>query len=85
MRGSYLQTARTELYIHIIVLYNGDNPVHQRHNHFLALQPLVLRVGGVNAHRRITHDCFGTRSSHYGITLAGGVTMNDFTFGSRLT
>ena len=85
VRGSYFQTARTELYIHIIVLYNGDNPVHQRHNHFLALQPLVLRVGGVNAHRRITHDCFGTRSSHYGITPAGSITMNHLTFGPRLT
>ena len=82
---SYLQTARTEFHVYIIILDDGDNAVHQRNNHFLALQPLVLRVGGIDTHRRIAHDRFGTRSSHYGITLAGGVTMNDFAFGSRLT
>ena len=82
---SYLQTARTEFHVYIIILDNRNNAVHQRNNHFLPLQPLVLRVGGIDTHRRIAHDCFGTRSSHYGITLAGGVTMNDFAFGSRLT
>ena len=82
---SYLQTARTELHVYIIILDNRNNAVHQRHNHFLTFQPLVLRVGRVDTHRRITHDCFGTRSGYHGITLAGSVAMNHFAFDSRLT
>ena len=72
---SHLQTTRTELDIHIAILNHRNHPVHQWHNHLLALQPLGLRVFRVHTHRRIAHDGLRTSGSHYCI-IALGILVN---------
>ena len=66
----HLQTARTELNIHVAVFYDRDNATHQRHHHLVAAQPLVLGVLGVNAHSGIAHDSFGTCGSYNGVVTS---------------
>ena len=66
----HLQTARTELNIHVAVFYDRDNATHQRHHHFVAAQPLVLGVLGVNTHGGIAHDGFGTCGSYNGVVTS---------------
>lgn len=67
MRRSHLQATRTKLDVHILILNHRNHPVHQRHNHLLALQPFILRVIRIDTHRRIPHDGFRTSSSHHRI------------------
>ena len=57
---SNLQASRSELDIHISVLNHRDYTSHQRHNHLLALEPLVLGVLGVDTHGSIAHDSLRT-------------------------
>ena len=71
----HLQTTCTELNIHVIILNDGDYTVYQRHDNLLPLQPLVLRVVGVDTHGRITHDCLRTGRSHDGIA-SFGITLH---------
>ena len=75
----HLQATRTELDIHVAVLDNGNHAVHQRNNHLLALQPLVLRVLGVDTHSGITHDGLRTRGG-YDSVVAAVVFMDDISF-----
>ena len=63
-----LQTSRTELHIHVIVFYHGNDAPYKRNYHFLPLQPLVFRIIRINAHGRISHNGFGTGCRHHGIT-----------------
>ena len=67
MGGSDLQTSRSELDIHVSVLDDGYDASHERHNHLLALEPLVLGVLGVDTHGSVAHDGLGTCGSHNGI------------------
>ena len=62
------KAARTKLDVHIVVFDDGDDTVYQRHDDFLAAQPLVLGVIRVDTHGRIPHNRFGARSSHDRIT-----------------
>ena len=64
----YLQTSCTELNIYIVVFNNWNHTVHQRHNHLLTLQPLILRVVRIDTHCSITHNCFRTSSCNNCIT-----------------
>ena len=75
---SNLQTARTELDIYVAVLDNRDNAVHQRYNHLVAAQPLVLRVLRVNTHCCVAHDCLWACSSHNSVVASVGVLMQHF-------
>ena len=70
MCGSNLQTAGTELDVHIAVLDYGNDAPNQRYYDLVALEPLVLGVFGVDAHCGIAHDGFGTCRCDYGIVAA---------------
>ena len=83
--GGHLQTARAELNLHIAVLDDGDDTVHQRYNHLLAFEPLVLGVFGVDAHGGVAHDGLGACGGHYGIAAALGVAVHHFLFRTGLT
>ena len=61
----HFQTACSEFDIHIAVLDNRNHTVHQWHDDFLATQPLILRVFGVDTHRRIAHDGLRTCGSNH--------------------
>ena len=63
----YLQTARTELDVHVTVLDDRNNATHQRNDDLASLQPLVLRVFGIDTHGSIAHDGLGTCGSNHGI------------------
>ena len=64
---SDLQTARTELNVHIAVFYYRNHASHQRNNDLATLEPLVLRVFGIDTHSRIAHDGLRTCGCHNGI------------------
>ena len=66
----YLKASRAEFDVHVAVLDNGDGAVHQRHYHFLAPQPLVFGVGGVDTHCCVAHDGLGTCRCHDGVATA---------------
>ena len=72
----HLQTAGTELDIHVTVFNNGNDAVHQRHNHLATLEPLVLGVLGVDAHGCIAHDGLWTCGGDNGI-VALCILMDD--------
>ena len=78
----HLQAARTELYVHIVVLDDGDDTAYEGHDDFLALQPLVLGVGRIDTHGRIAHDGLRAGRGNYGIAAALGIAVNHFTFGT---
>ena len=78
MGRRYFQTARTELYIHVVVLNNGDDTTYEGHDDFLTLQPLVLGVGGIDTHGRIAHDGLRTGRGNYGVAAALGIAVNHF-------
>ena len=64
MGRSDLQTTSTELYIHVAVLNYRNHAINQRYNYLAALQPLVLRVLGIDTHSGITHDGLRTGGGH---------------------
>ena len=72
----HLQATSTELDVHITVLDDGNHAVHQRYDDLLALQPLVLRVLGVDTHGGIAHDGFRTSGCYYG-EIALLILMDD--------
>ena len=76
MGGGDLQATRTELDIHVFVFDDGDDAAHNRNNHLLALQPLVLRVVGVDAHGHVAHDGLGSGRSHNRVVAAGILVDN---------
>ena len=65
----HLQATRTELHVHVVVLYHGNHSAHKRHDNFLALQPGVFRVIGIDTHGRVAHDGLRTRRGHHGVLL----------------
>ena len=67
-RGHF-QTARTKLYIHVIILDHRNLTAYQRNDHFLSSQMLVLRVVRVDTHRRISHNRLRTGSGDNGVSL----------------
>ena len=67
MCRSHLQTASTELDVHIAVFNHRDDTVHQRHNHLVTSQPLVLRVFRIDTHGCVTHDGLRTCGGNYSI------------------
>ena len=79
MGRGHLQTARTELDVYITVLDDGNDAVHQRYDDLVALEPLVLRVLGVDTHGGITHDGLWTGGGHDGVVTLG-VFVDDITF-----
>ena len=79
MGGCYLQTARTEFNLYVLVFDDGHRAVYHRHDNLLALEPLVLGVIGVDAHRHVAHDCFGACGSHDGI-VSTLVAVDDIAF-----
>ena len=78
---SHLQAARTKLDVHIAVLNHRNHTAHQRHNHLVALQPLVLWVFRVDTHGGVAHDGFGARGSHHG-EVALSVFVHHVAFGA---
>ena len=74
----HLQAARSKLNVHIAVLDDGNHTAHQWHNHLAALQPLVLRVLGIDAHGSIAHDGLRTSGGNNSI-IALGILVDDVT------
>ena len=79
---SNLQAASTELNIDVSVFNHIYHAANQRHNHLLALEPLVLGVFGVDAHGGVAHDGFGTSGGNHSITAALSVAVNHFALGT---
>ena len=75
MRWRYLQATRTELDIYIAVLDNRNHAINEWHDDLTALQPLILRVLGVDTHSGIAHDSLRTRGGHNSV-VALLVLMN---------
>ena len=71
MRGGYLEAACAELDVDIAVFDNGNHAAHQRHDYFLALEPLVFGILGVYAHGRVAHDGLGTGGCDHRIPTLG--------------
>ena len=69
VRRGHFQTARTKLYIHVIILDHRNLTAYQRNDHFLSSQMLVLRVVRVDTHRRISHNRLRTGSGDNGVSL----------------
>ena len=72
---SNLQTACSELYVHIAVLDHRDHAVHQRHDNLMAAQPLVLRVLGVDAHGGVAHDGLRTCCGYHSIEASVSILV----------
>ena len=66
---------RTELDVYVAVLDNRNHAVHQRHNHLVSAQPLVLRVLRVNTHCCVAHDSLRTCCSYNSVVASVGVLM----------
>ena len=62
-----LQTASTELYVHVTVFDNRNNAVYEWHDDLVAAEPAVLWVFRVDTHRGIAHDGLRTRRCHDGV------------------
>ena len=72
---SNLQTACSELYVHIAVFDHRDHAVHQRHDNLMAAQPLVLRVLGVDAHGGVAHDGLRTCCGYHSIEASVSILV----------
>ena len=68
MCRSHFQTTRTEFDIHVIIFDHRNNAPYQRYDYFFTFQPGVFRIGRIDTHSRITHNCFRTSSSNHRIT-----------------
>ena len=73
VRRGHLQATRAEVHLHVLVLDDGHLAAHQRHDHFLAAQPVVALVVGVDAHGRVAQDGFGARGGNHDVALIGVV------------
>ena len=62
-----LQTTCTKFNIDIAIFNDRNHSVDQRHNDFLAAQPLVFRVGRVDAHGGVAHDGLRTGGGDDGV------------------
>ena len=82
VRGRYFQAARAELDVYVRVLNHGNHAAHERHDDFLAFQPLIFRVFGVDAHRHVAHNRFGAGGGHHGVASAL-VAVYDFALCAR--
>ena len=69
VRRRHLQASRTELDVHVLVLNHGNLPPHERHDHLLTFQMLVLRVVRVDTHRRIAHNRLRARGRYDGVSF----------------
>ena len=76
----HLQTACAKLNVHIAVLNDRDDAVHQRNDDLASLEPLILRVLRVDTHGGIAHDGLGTGGGDNGV-VALGILMDDVAFG----
>ena len=79
MCRSDLQTAGSELNIHVSVLDYRYNTAYQRYRDLVALEPLVLGIFGIDAHRGIAHNGLGTCRSNY-CKVAFFVPVQDLAF-----
>ena len=64
VRRSNLQTARTELNVHIRVFYDRNATPHQWYNDMQSFQPSILHVVGIDAHSGVAHNGFRTCGSY---------------------
>ena len=71
MGGSDLEATGAEVHFNVAVFNHGDFAAYEGHDYFLALEPFVFRVLGVDTHCRIAHDCLGTSRGHYCIVSFG--------------
>ena len=81
--GRHLQAARTKFDFDIAVLNDGNHAAHEGNDDFVAAQPLVLRVFGVDTHGRVAHDGFGAGRSHHGVVAAVGILMEHLALAAR--
>ena len=78
MGRSHLQASCAKLHVNVFILNDRNNAIHQRHDDFLAAQPVSLRVVRINAHGRVSHDGLRTRCSYHCIAAALRVAMYHF-------
>ena len=76
--GSDFQTAGTEVDFYVAVFDYGHHAANQRHDYFLAFEPRVLRVFGVDAHCGVAHNGFGASGSHHSVAATLGIAMHYF-------
>ena len=77
---SHLEAACSELDVDVTVLDHADHAADQGHYHLAALEPLVLRVLGVDAHRRIAH--YGLRAGCGDYSIVAFLILVDYVAGS---
>ena len=77
--GRDFQATGSKFNIDIAVFDHGDDAIHKRDAYFLSLQPAILRVFGVNAHRSVAHDGFGAGCGHNGVA-SFLIAVDDFAF-----
>ena len=78
----HFQAAGSEVNLHVIVFDDWHHAIYHRHHHLTSLQPLVFRVGGINADSHVTHDCLGSGGGHHGVVSAF-VAVDDVAFCSQ--
>ena len=67
--GGDLQAACAEIHLNVFVFDDGNLAADQRNDDALPLEVGVLRIVGVDTHRRVAHDCLGARCRHNGVAL----------------
>ena len=80
---SDFQASRAKLYVDIAVFDDLYLSTYQRHDDVMPLEPLVLRVFGVDTHGCVAHDGFRTCCGYNGV-IALLVFVDDVAFFLKL-
>ena len=77
---SDLEATCTEFDFDVAVFDDRDYTIDKRHNHLLALKPLVLRVFRIDAHSCVAHDSLRTSCSNHCVTATLLIAVDYFFF-----
>ena len=77
---SDLEATCAEFDFYVAVFDDRDYTTDKRHNHLLALKPLVLRVFRVDTHSCVAHDGLRTSRSNYCVTATLLIAVDYFFF-----
>ena len=75
------ETSCAELNVYISIFDYRNFTTYQRHNYTMSMQPCVLRVLGIDAHCRISHDSLGSCCGHQCVVPSVFVCVYHLTFG----
>ncbi|OPY86790.1 MAG: hypothetical protein A4E72_01611 [Syntrophus sp. PtaU1.Bin208] len=82
-RGDF-HRAGTEFHGHVVIGDDGDAPVHQGEDHFLADDVLVADIIGMHGHGRVAQHGFWTGGRHDDLATAVGQGIADVPEGTGL-